>query len=99
MAFLSLRDLSIKRKLSMAVLGTTMIALLAACGAFLVFERLSYRQTMGRNLAVLADALAHNSAAALSFADLQDTTSDVEATLKALTAEPAVVAACLYDKD
>jgi methyl-accepting chemotaxis protein len=51
---------------------------------------------MARNLTVLADALARNSGAALSFADLQDTEEGAAEILSALSAERAVVAACLY---
>ncbi|MEA3212605.1 MAG: hypothetical protein QOE70_5662 [Chthoniobacter sp.] len=93
------RDLPIKRKLTVAVLGTTTIALLVACAAFVAYERVTFRRAMERNLTVLADALALNSTVALSFAKDQDTTGDAEETLKALGAEPAVVAACLYNDE
>ena len=93
------RNLPIRRKMSVAVLGTTTIALVVACGAFLAYERVTFRGAMARNLGVLAEALAHNSAAALAFADVQDTTEDAEKTLKALGAEPAVVVAGLYTEE
>src|SRR5436190_2155123 len=91
-----LRNLPIKRKLTVAVLGTTTIALLLACGTFVIYERLSSRRAIARNLAVLADALGRNSAAALSFAETQDTKENAAEVMAALAAEPAVVAACLY---
>jgi len=86
------RDLPIKRKMSVAVLGTTTLTLLIACVAFIAYERIAFRQTMARNLNVLSDALARNCTGALSF----DNKDDAEATLQALGAEPSVLAACLY---
>ncbi len=90
------RHLPIKQKMSLAVLGTTAIALLAACATFVAYERITFRQAMARNLTVLADALARNSVAALSFSKIQDTKDDAAAVLLALSADPAVRAACLY---
>lgn len=92
-------DLPIKQKMSVAFLGTTTLALLAACGTFLAYERVSSQDSMARNLSVLADALARNSVAVLSFAKLQDTRADAEEILTALGADPRVVAAGLYDDE
>lgn len=93
----SFRNLPIKRKMTVAVLGTTTIALLLACGTFVAYERVNSRRAMARNLTVLADALARNSVAALSFGKGYE--EDAAKILKALNAEPAVVAACLYTGD
>lgn len=87
------RDLPIKRKMTIAVLGTTGIALLLACLAFIIYERQSFRSAMTRNLTVLADVLALNSTATLSFNN-QDEAAE---TLQALKVEPSVAGACLYD--
>lgn len=95
----SFRNLPIKRKMTLAVLGTTTIALLLACATFVVYERVSSRRAMERNLVVLANALARNTGAALSFAEIQDTKEGAAKILAALGAEPAVVAACLYTED
>ena len=89
------RDLPIKRKLTVAVLGTTLVTLLAACAAFLAYERVTFRRLMARNLNVLVDALASNSTAALAF----NTPSDAQETLQALSVKPSVETACLYDAD
>jgi methyl-accepting chemotaxis protein len=93
------RNLPIKRKMTVAVLVTTTIALLLACGTFVAYERLTSRRAMARNLTVLADALARNSGAALSFSEIQDTKESAAKILAALGAEPAVVAACLYTEN
>jgi signal transduction histidine kinase len=89
----SFRDLPIKRKMTLAVLGTTLVTLLAVCAASLAYERVIFRQAMARNLSVLAEALASNSTAALSFNNADDAAD----TLEALRAEPSVEAACLYN--
>ena len=89
------RDFPIKRKMTMTVLGTTAIALVLACVAFIIYERMSFRAAMARNLTVLADVLARNTTAALSFSN-QD---DAEETLQALKVEPTVSGACLYGAD
>ena len=93
------RNLRIKRKMTVALLGTTTLALLLACGTFVIYERASSRRAMARNLDVLADALARNCGAALSFAEIQDTKEGAAKILAALGAERAVVAACLYTED
>ena len=78
-----------------AMLGTTLIALLAACAGFLVYERATFREVMARNLEVLADTLARNSTANLTFKDA-DAAGD---NLQALSANPSVEAACFYGND
>jgi len=99
MTFAFFRNLPIKRKMALALLGTTTIALLLACGTFVVYERANSRRAMARNLTVLGDALARNSGAALTFAEIQDTREGGAKILAALGAEPSVVAACLYTED
>lgn len=85
-------NLPIRRKLFAAFLGTNIVALLVACVAFVSYESITFRNSLVRNLTVLADALGQNSTAALSFANKED----AEETLQALRIEPSVVAGCLY---
>ncbi|MEO6785330.1 MAG: methyl-accepting chemotaxis protein, partial [Chthoniobacteraceae bacterium] len=94
-AMKAFRELPIRRKMTVAVLGTTGIALVVACVAFIVYERLSFRDAMARNLTVLADVLARNSTATLSF----NSPEKAEEMLEALKVEPSVAGACLYDAD
>ena len=89
------RDLPIRRKMTLAVMGTTFLALLAACTAFLIYERASFRNGMARNLQVLADTLSRNSTAALTFKDADDASDN----LKALSADRTVEAACFYNAE
>jgi len=81
------------RRMTVAVLAATLVALLAVCVAFLASERMTSREAMARNLGVLAEALASNSTAALTAGDA-DAAADI---LRGLGAEPSVEAACLYD--
>ena len=87
------RDLPIRRKMTVAMLGTTLIALLAACAAFLIYERATFRAGMVRNLEVLADTLAKNNTATLTF----NGTDEASDSLEALASDPSVEAACFYD--
>jgi methyl-accepting chemotaxis protein len=86
------RDLPIRRKMTVAVLGTTTITLLATCATFVVYERMTFQRSMARNLTVLADVLARNSPAAISF----DSQEEAREILSSLGADPSVTAACLY---
>ena len=90
---LSFRDFPIKRKMSVAMLGTTIAVLLAACATLLAYEYATSRKVLARNLNTLADVLALNSTAALSFSN----TDDAKETLQAVSAKPSIEAACIYD--
>lgn len=86
-------DTPIKRKLTFITLLTSTAALFLACGAFVTYEQVAFRGTMVRYLSITAEMIGFNSAAALSFND----TSAAEQTLKGLSAQPQIVAACIYD--
>lgn len=90
-----LRDMSIGRKLTAIIMSISAVTLLIACGAVGLFDILSLRQNMARDLATLAEVTARNSTAALTFHDAQ-AAQDV---LSALGAEPHVTAACIYGAD
>ncbi len=89
------RDIPIKAKMIAALMSTTLIALLVACIAFIANDRVAFRKELAGNLGILADVLARNSTAALSFTDLEDATS----TLQSLRAKPSVNVACLYNAE
>jgi methyl-accepting chemotaxis protein len=89
---LRVRDFSITRKLtwmSMLVSGT---ALLLACGAFIAYEAVLYRQTMVRDLSVQAQIIGDNSISAVLFND----THSAETTLGALRIAPHVLTAWIF---
>ena len=89
-----LGHLAVRRKLMLMVLLPSGLALLLAATAFVSYDWLMYRQTMIREISVLADVLGNNSTAALSF-NARDTAEEM---LSALKAQPHIVTACLYDK-
>ena len=69
------------------ILLTSGVVLLLACGTFLTYELLTFRQTMVRNLSTLAQVIAANSTAALAF----DNHDDAKEVLSALAAERHIV--------
>jgi PAS domain S-box-containing protein len=89
------RNRPITRKLMTVILIINGAVLLLTCGTFLVYELVTFRQSMVRSLSTLAQAIAANSTAALAF----ENTEDAAQVLAALAADPHVVAAALYDRD
>ncbi len=90
-----LADLPIRRKLRYAMLLTSSLALLVACGVFLTVEYYGYRRNLVQTVRTLAQIMADNSTASLAFNDA----AAARQTLMALEAEPQVVAAILYRTD
>ena len=84
--------LSIKWKLMLVILLTSTLVVLLACAALLVQELSVFRQSLAREVTVLADVLGRNSTAALSFGDEGAAKQNMEA----LRAEPHITAAALY---
>jgi len=89
-----LQDLPLRRKLTLVILLTCSVVLLLACGVLAVYQVLDFRRGMVRDTTVLADVLAKNTQAALTFQD----ENAARQTLLALQAEPMVAAACLFDE-
>ena len=87
------RDWSIRHKLTGLFLTMACVTAMTVGVPLGIFDFLGLKRSMARDLATLADALARNSTAALIFADAKSA-QDV---LQALTAEPGVSAACVYD--
>ena len=90
-----LRDLPIRRKLTLVILLTCTAVLLIACTALAAYELFDYRKSLARDATVLADILSKNSRAAVAF---QDETAAREM-LQALQSEPHVEAAILFTQD
>ena len=87
-----LHDLSIRHKLTLITMLTSVVVLLLACGAFLGYELFTFRRTMERDLSILGDVIANNSTAALTF----DDASAARDALSALRAQHHVISACMY---
>lgn len=88
-------DLPVQRKLGLAMLLTTTVALLFACGGFLAVEYIGYRQNIARTMETLARLTASNSTAAIAFADKAGAIQNLES----LRAETQIISATLYDND
>jgi two-component system sensor histidine kinase/response regulator len=93
MQFLS--HMSLGRKLTAIIMAISAVTLLMACMAMGVYDILSFRRSMTGDLATLAEVIARNSTAALTFHDAKA----AEDVLAALGAEPHITAACIYDAD
>ena len=89
------RPLSIRRKLTLLMVLTSVVALALACAVFLGYESLTFRRSMERDLVTLADVIGANSTAALTFHDPDAARDQVGA----LRAQPHVVSACIYGRD
>ena len=92
---LRFRDYSILRKLTWMNMLVSGVALLLACGAFVAYDLISFRESMVRNLSIQAQIVGSNSVSALLFNDSQS----AQKTLSALSASPNIVAAGIYTKE
>ena len=88
----SLRNLSINRKLTLIIMAASTVALLLVSAGFVAFERVTFRQSMIRDLATLGEIIGRQSTAALTF----DDQAAAQEILGALTARRHIVAAGLY---
>jgi len=91
----ALRDLSLRRKLTLIIVLTSSVALLLAFVGAASYDVLSFRRIMVRNISILATVLGENSKAPLVFGDAKAAT-DV---LQAVEAEPHIIGASIYRKD
>src|SRR5438046_116092 len=82
----------IKRKLIGINLLTSSVALALACVAIVLYDRVTFREAMVRDLSTQADIVAANVAGALKFADPKS----ADETLAQLTGKPNIIAACVY---
>ena len=89
------RNLTIRQKLAAIIMLTVGIALVAASAATLVYEQLTYRESMRDELAILAEMFGSNSTAALTFHDREA----AEELLSGLQAKRAIVSAYLYSAE
>jgi signal transduction histidine kinase/DNA-binding response OmpR family regulator len=89
------RNLSIRQKLTAIVMAVSIASLLLASVAFVIYDVITFRQRMADDLAVVADGIGINSAAALSF-DVQGSGQEI---LGALRAHPRIVSACIFNRE
>ena len=78
----ALKNIPIRRKVTLVILLTTITALLVAGGALLAFQLLAFRQDFRRDLSALAQIIASHSTAAVAFND-KKAAAEMLAALKA----------------
>lgn len=87
------RDFSIRTKLTMALMGISSAAVLAACLLFYMLVMNNYREEYRNDISSLASIIGSNCTAALSFA----ISDDAEQVLESLGNRPSVIAGHIYD--
>ena len=90
----NLRDLPIRRKLTLIVLANTTAALVLAGIGILLADSLLFRRSIKDDLSALANIIADNTTGALAF----DDPAAAAETLAALRARPHVMTACVFQK-
>jgi len=88
-------DMSIGRKLTVIIVTISTMTILLACLVMAIVEVLTFRRSMTLDLGRLADLTADNSTAAVSSDDRQA----AREVLRALRAQPQVMAACTYSQN
>ena len=88
-----LTNMTLKRKLTVVTMATSCAALLVACALFAAYDYFTFRQTLEKEIATMADIVGGNSAAALTFND-RDTAAQV---LGRLAVQESIVTAELLD--
>ena len=89
------KDISIKRKLICIIMLTSIAALLSASIAFGVYDMITLRRTMVRDISMLSQIMGANSTAALAFNDPKSAAENLEA----FKSNPHIVASCIYDSE
>jgi signal transduction histidine kinase/ActR/RegA family two-component response regulator len=92
---MNLRNLSIKRKLTLLAMLTSGIAVVLSSASFLIYDLVTFRNLLSQDLMTEAEIVAYNSAAAMAFND----EASAKVQLSALTAKSDLVAAVLYGAD
>ena len=88
-----IRDWPIRKKLTFVIMLTCGLVLLLACLLLGVYQVYKFREGTVRETTLLADILARNTQAALTF----QVETDAQQTLESLQVDSYVTAACLYD--
>jgi signal transduction histidine kinase/DNA-binding response OmpR family regulator len=73
------RDLSLARKVIVVIMGVTSTALLLACLALVAYDRSTARNSLTRDIGMLADVVGATSSAAVSFGDAKGATETLSA--------------------
>ena len=89
------RELPLAQKLVFAMMATSTVALLVACSFFMGFDIIGFRQHLNEHLVSVAEIIAANTAASLTYDDPRS----ANLVLDGLKAERHILAANIYRKD
>ena len=89
------RDISIKRKLTMMMLLTSIIVLTLSSVSFIINDMITFRRAMVNDLSMLAEVIGSNCIGALSFNDREF----ADKALTVLRVNPHVVCACIHNSE
>ena len=84
---------SIERQLTAVIMRTSIAVLLVTVTAFIIYDWVTFRHAMVRNLVTQAQIIAENCSAAVAFQN----EDDAENVLASLRSQPHVTAALIYD--
>ncbi|MEE8058074.1 MAG: EAL domain-containing protein [Pseudomonadales bacterium] len=87
-----LRDLPIRKKLTLFGVITSLVSLIVAMAAIISYDRYSFKYILKDELVILASVISNGSSAAVVFDDLELATNN----LKPLKFQDSIVAACIY---
>ena len=90
-----LRDIPIRKKLRRVIILIWSLVLIVTCLGFFGYELYVFRISTKDKLSIIGGMIAANSTAALAF----NNEDDAKEILSALTSEPHIAAAALYDKN
>jgi len=90
-----LANISIKRKLILIIMITSILSVVVSCVSFIFYDQSIQRAEVIEELQSLANIIASNSTAAISFND-QDSANEI---LSALKARPSIMVASIYTSD
>jgi PAS domain S-box-containing protein len=86
---------SIKRKVTTVIMRASIAVLLVTVAAFMVYDMVTFRQTMVQNLQTEARTIADNCTGDLAFRNEKDAAND----LASLQTSPHITAAAIYDAE
>lgn len=89
------RDLSIKHKLTLTIMGVSLAAVLLTVSAISLFLIYDIRASKQQELSITATIAADRNRAALTFQDAQRASANLEI----FRHSPAILAACVYDEE
>jgi signal transduction histidine kinase len=88
------RQRSIRKKIMVLTVGVSLMALFFTCLSYIIYDRISFKEKMIRDLATLSKLIGENTQAALVFFDQ----ANAAKTLETLKAENHIVAASVFNR-